>query len=172
MVRTARLRLVCGRATIAHAVDGHLTARRRRRQSSFAVDLAAGHSGQAEPSSGWLGLARRSVSFFCRTGKAVAERRGRSPTVRPTDGSGERCVGCHGGACLRRAVFRTRPASRRIDRPRHHAACQRGAMFMAKGRGIPSDATRRAILNTAPRRTSPIVPKVGWHGKCSGASRV
>ena len=140
----------CGRATIAHAVDGHLTARRRRRQSFFAVDLAAGHSGQAEPSSGWLGLARRSASFFCRTGKAVAERRGRSPTVRPTDGSGERCVGCHGGACLRRAVFRTRPASRRIDRPRHHAACQRGAMFMAEGRGIPSDATRRAVLNTAP----------------------
>ncbi len=34
--------------------------------------------------------------------------------------------------------------------PRHHAACQRGAMFMAEDRGSPSDTTKHAVLNTAP----------------------
>ena len=87
---------------------------------------------------------------FCDAENATAGRLGRRPTVRPTDGSGERSVGRHGGACLRRAMFRTRTASQRIDRPRHHAACQRGAMFNAEGRGSPSDATGLAVLNTAP----------------------
>jgi hypothetical protein len=33
---------------------------------------------------------------------------------------------------------------------RHHAACQRGAMFKSQCHGSLSDSTRRVVLNTAP----------------------
>jgi hypothetical protein len=47
--------------------------------------------------------------------------------------------------------------------PRHHAACQRGAVFTAEGRGSPSDATRHAVLNTAPPAPSRY-PAGRWRG--------
>jgi len=47
-------------------------------------------------------------------------------------------------------MFSTRNASHPCDRSRHHAACQRGAMFNAEGQHTPNDATRRKVLNTAP----------------------
>jgi hypothetical protein len=43
--------------------------------------------------------------------KCSSGRRGPGPTVRPADGSGQRTVRRHDGACLRRAMFRTRNAS-------------------------------------------------------------
>ena len=129
---------------------GHLAAGEKRRQSSFRRRCGAGNSRSTGASLGRSGIAGGAARFLCGPGDAIARRVGRSRAARPTDGFGQRRSRRHGGACLRRAMFRTRTAFQRIDRPRHHAARQRGAMFKAEGRGSPSDATRRAVLNTAP----------------------
>jgi hypothetical protein len=56
----------------------------------FAVDLDAGHPGQAGPSPGWLGFARGAARFFCGSGNAIA---GRSDRSRTALGTGESANG-------------------------------------------------------------------------------
>ena len=111
-VRTVRPRPVRRWATIAHPADGHLTARRKRRQSFFAVDLDAGHSGQAGPSPGWLGFARGAARFFCGSGNAIA---GRSDRSRAALGTGRSANGIlfgsgYGAGNRTRHARRTSPA--------------------------------------------------------------
>jgi hypothetical protein len=132
---------------------------------NFCCRLGRGTFRAGRPIAGMAWFCERSGTFSLRAAEGYHSGKARTkPNQRPADGSGEGCVGCHGGACLRRAIFRTRDASRRIDRPRRHAACQRGAMFMAEGRGSPSGATRRAVLNTAPPG-----PAGRWRGSSTWA---
>jgi len=66
----------------------------------------------AVPVNRWGGVvSREEPHVFCDAEPAIAERAGRNRAARPTDGSGRCCIWRHGGACLRRTMFRTRTVS-------------------------------------------------------------
>jgi hypothetical protein len=63
-VPTVRRGLACGRATIAHAVDGHLTARRRRRQSLLCRGVGRGTCRAGQAMVGMARFCERSHEFL------------------------------------------------------------------------------------------------------------
>jgi hypothetical protein len=109
-VGNVRLRSASAWATAARRDGGYRTAHGTRRQVFFRG--APSHGGfRSRPTVGgiaWFGARTRTSCRFreCDSGQTRPKR-----TIMGTEGSGQRSVGRHGGACLRRAMFSTRNAA-------------------------------------------------------------